>query len=128
MWQSVKSPAEIREMAGCRRFPRGDVIAWSLDNFNISRNIVVTETTDDDLTAAFCDVATTATVFPGRRALAAAKTLCAAHGGRICTPRSRRENQQLVELVRRRGEQCRDGDRMAWLGLRSDNIIRQILI
>ena len=116
LWDRILSDQEISNLARCKSTEQGSVISWEKQNFDIVKAKVY------DLTdiASQCKPVKNFVMFPQKKSLADAKTLCAAHGGNIMVPDNAVENRKMTSLVEDKEEICKQQDatgNLAWIGM-----------
>ena len=122
MWKTVLEDGIILDLAQCSNTMRGDVVGWEIERFQIFganvRNI-------DNAENHFCQRDPMFVIFPQRQPLNIARTLCATHGGKIITPKSSKENSEVMNILKKHSTTCLEDnvphvanrDMAAWLGL-----------
>ena len=119
MWSKVISDAEISSLADCSSSIRGDVIAWKKKKFTINEATV----TDLKSISLLCEKKKTLVIFPEKTSYGGAKSLCDIHGGRLVTPYSKNEEDEILDVLEKHKESClapannlQDG-KVVWLGM-----------
>ena len=119
MWNYVLSEANISSLAACKEHGKGNVIAWSVENFKLF-DVLAEEVTD---VKQFCIPEEKLFLFPEKMSRPSAVALCKAHGGYLFTPQNEKENQQFLEKVTPYKSECEDAisGNIAWLGAFTEN-------
>ena len=118
IWNYSIDSKTIMNIAQCKRFTKGNIVNWNRENYLINSAVV----RDIEDSAIFCTRKTKYLFFPQPETLQNAKTLCAVHGGRIVTPRSAKENEEIYRILKQQGGKClnmksaRQNERAIWLG------------
>ena len=124
MWSDMLTQNKISLMASCRSFEKGNIVAWERNNFRIHKVADQGVTKNYNL---MCQPIKKHIIFPKAVTLKDAEILCHVHGGRIATPTSEEENDQMIEIVKKHKEKCLDlsnplqQKRSLWLGMKQIN-------
>lgn len=125
VWNKTLEEPQIKSMARCESFPKGNIIAWIDSNFNIKNAIRSRQDNLDFL----CHNEKQFVMFAEDLTLSNAELLCNAHGGRIATPDSKEENGRIMEIINNHKKSCLNRTnlnpiqmgRAVWLGLKHTN-------
>lgn len=122
LWNKVLEPSIMSDIANCKKFVRGNVIAWQRENFYIKRALIV-ETED---ISQFCKDEKRLVVFPESQSIEAAHETCSSHGGTLVVPKTEIENQDVLNLMQKHLGSCIPENRgnvnfgkLIWLGLKT---------
>ena len=127
IWDYHLSQESIQTMAKCKTVLRGNVKSWEFQNLKINKAIVVNISEAN----MFCLPERRLIIFPKRRPLNLAKQICTTHGGKLATPYSDEENDEILEVVKKHYSTCidakdtekRNWGKLVWLGLKRSNAV-----
>ena len=119
IWDKVFDENEIKMMATCQSFSKGNIVSWDREKWEINK---AKETILVDKRS-LCDNIENILVLSKRMGYEEAKTVCKAHGGRIYTPRNEDENIKLNNIVSKNSDICLRKSTLQsfWLGAGSIN-------
>ena len=103
-WNKILDEKTILKLGTCQIFPQGNIISWNKDQFNITQARVISLPDK----ASLCKPKKNLAIFPEKKNLEDATTLCAAHGGKIFTPKNEEENKRLVDILLTKQDKCID--------------------
>ena len=123
MWSKVLTDEEISAIANCSALSHGDVIFSSKENFTING------ATSYELqnSSSLCKRKKTLVIFPEKTSYDGAKSICDIHGGKLVTPFSRDEEEELVGILEEHNESCLETSsniqqgKAVWLGMEKTN-------
>ena len=122
IWNHLLNETQIKNMSECHLFLKGNVKAWDVDNLNINKALV----RDDIKPNEFCNSKKRLLIFPKRQPFHKAKEACTIHGGKIVTPNTEEENEDVIQIVKKHSQNCvepgntqkRNWGNLVWLGLK----------
>ena len=123
IWNTLLEDTTISSISQCKDFTKGNIVTWEKESYLIN-GAIVTEVADPTM---FCKHEPKFVLFPQVESLANAKTVCAAHGGRIITPQTSEENEAVMKILTQHGSHCknmqsaRQKGRALWLGFQRLN-------
>ena len=124
LWDYVVDPAVIYNAANCMKTTRGNIISWEENLFDTKRSIKKNIQSIKEL----CEPKQDFVVFPESHSNASAREICASHGGTLLLPRSKSENQNIMNIMKKHHEKCVPSkhtrsyiEKLIWLGLRSSS-------
>ena len=125
VWDYLLDAETIHSMAKCRVSLQGNVTRWDISELNINEAQVVNVLNN----TLFCQPERNLVIFPERMSLSMAKRLCTVHGGKIATPTTQTENDELIKIVKKHQTTCintvgtekRNWGKLVWLGLKRIN-------
>ena len=103
MWNSVLESSTISSMASCKSFEKGNIVEWDRKNYSIKTKIQDVKRTGLE---SLCVPHNEHIIFPDKLALSNANMFCQSHGGTIAIPRSKSENEKLLEIVQNHKGRC----------------------
>ena len=119
IWDRILDDEEIRDMAERKVFPKGNIISWTYDNFEI-KGLKTQNFTD---ISSHLKNKKQLIIFPKRLLYSVANRLCAAYGGTIVTPESEEENSEVFDVLLKHRGVCldeftvtKDPEMGIWLG------------
>ena len=123
-WDKVLDQNTISKLATCKQFLKGNIISWSKDQFDITKARVKGLSDKKSL----CASEKKLVIFPEPREIEDSRVLCTAHGGKLFTPKNKEENDNIVQLVMTKKDQCigsstDDNPSISWIGVRSQNFV-----
>ena len=115
VWNSVLNNTEISDMAKCIKNLKGNIVSWQKRNFIMHE----VDTIGMHLKQ-LCKIEHRKIIFPIKLQYLQAKEICEIHGGRVVVPKSRQENLQVVNMVKKfKGECLKSKSKMlSWIGAR----------
>ena len=123
VWNYLIDGKIIMSMAKCHSIPKGNKYAWDLQNLEIN-NALVNNISD---IRAFCQDEHRLIIFPKRQSLKDVHRICTIHGGKIATPTSHSENENILNVIKNHSKNC-FGNRLeekltnvAWLPFKRQN-------
>ena len=121
-WDKILDGETILKLATCLLFPKGNIISWSRDNFRVDNAGLLRLLERPSL----CKQEKNLIIFPEKRRIEGSRDLCAAHGGKIFTPKNKKENEKFVNIVMEKRGQCigediNDNPSISWIGVKSKN-------
>ena len=127
IWDNLLDPLVIHSIAKCKSSLHGNVKKWEISKLNINEAKLV-RIQDKRL---FCQPDKKFVIFPERMSLSMAKRLCTVHGGKIATPSTLNETNQLIQIVEKHQKSCidtkgtekRNWGKLIWLGLKRINAV-----
>ena len=122
MWNKILTKEEVFSMATCKSFPKGNVISWERQNFLVNKAVVGNLANPNDI----CEEEQTLVVFPTKMSWEDAHATCIIHGGKVIIPRSHKENDEIIKVLKKHRNECGfDGTsdlfktgKAAWLGIK----------
>lgn len=119
MWNKILTTCEIREMSQLDHFPKGNVVAWKIDNFQVKGlQITNVRKLEDHLQNEKQYL-----IYPKRQLRSIAMRTCSSHGGVIVTPESKEETSRVLKVLAQHKKICldeftvtKDPDMGVWLG------------
>ena len=123
-WDKVLDQNTILELGTCKQFPKGNIISWNKDLFNINRAVVK----DFSDKKSLCTPEKKLVIFPEQRSLEDSRGVCTAHGGTLFTPKNKEDNEKLVKIVMEKKDQCVENSTdknpfISWIGIKSKNYV-----
>ena len=116
MWNETLGTPTIREYSQCEPPSKGNVISWKKENFKFFKADIY-----EIETQSLCRDEISFVMFPHTLSLVDAKTMCSVHGGKIVTPHSEDENNNIITILSSHKQRCIDNGRELrkgmWLGL-----------
>lgn len=103
VWDSVISMEMITEMAKCKIDHKGNIASWELEYVDFF-NIEPMNMEYDD----FCAPSGKLLMISEKMFFADAIDFCKIHGGFLYAPKSKEENEKLLELLKNKYEECRE--------------------
>ena len=119
MWDKVLDKEEILKLGTCQSFGIGNVIEWGYDQFEIQGAKFI----DLPDKRSLCKSEKKFVVFPEKRRIEEGLTLCAAHGGKIFTPKNQKDNEEVVKMLLDKQECVGKDSFLAYIGIRSSNFV-----
>ena len=118
IWNYSLEPEKIWNISKCKDLKSGNIVSWEKDKYLINEAIL-NDNIDPQI---FCKHLPEFALFPQIETLENAKTVCAAHGGRIVSPQNVAENNQIMNILTNHGSHCLSMEsalqkgRAIWLG------------
>ena len=127
IWDYPLNKTKIKAMANCKIRMKGNVKSWKIGNLEI-RGAIVVNISDTQM---FCEAEKRLIIFPTRKPLSMAKSICTIHGGKIVTPSSDKENKEVIEVVKKHHKNCidtkntnkRNWGKLTWLGVKRSDAV-----
>ena len=94
-WDYELEEGDVKGLAGCRVAMKGNLIAWREDSF-VTQGIGIEKLADRRLV---CRREVRLAVFPQKRSLSRADTLCRSFGGSIASPLNKVENDRFDDRI-----------------------------
>lgn len=123
IWNRVLNESEIKDMADCHSWRKGNIVSWEKSNIK-SRNVIFNPLLD---TSSLCVKEKEYFIFPKKLLYSDAQDQCAVNGGKIVVPKSKEENRHVLKIVNMHKEQCapttekNDDFGPVWIGDRKFN-------
>lgn len=122
LWNYIVADNKIREMAICKDWTKGNVVAWEKRYIN-AHNVILKDLEDR---SSLCIDRHRLVIFPQKVIYSQAKEVCAIHGGKLVIPRSEQENSKLIQIVAKHKNNCvengnPEGEKAVWIGVRGIN-------
>ena len=119
MWNYTLEESTIKSLGNCETFEKGNIIPWSIKNFEINNVKIEEKSNLEDI----CKPVEDLLVFPKKMSWNTAWTICLSHGGYIQTPQNDEENNKFIETLKPYKTSCADpvSGNIAWLGIKSMN-------
>ena len=125
IWNHILNESDVKAMSQCRLFLQGNVKEWKLQNLRINKAALVENVSRH----MYCAAQKQFLIFPRRQPFQKAKEACTMHGGKIVTPTSEKENELVLNIVKKHSKSCiepgtshkRNWGHIIWLGLKRIN-------
>ena len=102
IWSRLLSKEIISAIADCRSFKNGDIISWAFDKFSFNN---VTGEKVQDLST-LCKEEKTIIISTQKQTFKKARDICQIHGGRLVVPKSKEENDEVIQLLSKHERSC----------------------
>ena len=114
-WSKVLNSSTVDKMANCNLNIEGNVVAWKKESFKTNGGLRVYDLNPNE----FCDISPRLFFFSGRRSRISAENLCGAHGGWVVTPKSAKENENILKIYSENEQECGTENRktLGWIGV-----------
>ena len=102
IWSTFMSSTMIENMARCRNYETGNVLAWEKEKF-VFKDVIVRSVNQTD---SFCKSKKRFVIFPQRYLLGSASDVCSTHGGTMVAPASNSENNLVRSILSKHSNTC----------------------
>ena len=92
MWDHVLNIDDVIELSKCKHISKGNIVSWDLQKWKVNGAKINKISRHNS----FCGNTKTLVIFPQHQPLHMSKSLCSIHGGKIVTPTSQKENEQVI--------------------------------
>ena len=130
VWNYTLSENQIRAMATCDSFIKGNIVSWVLTDLVVNRKLAIHNVVMTEFSPAskLCEIQRQLVIFPSKVEYPAAKETCKTHGGHLAIPYSEKENIMLQDIVEKHNDSCigdKDSniEKLVWLGAEKVNSI-----